>query len=174
MLRVGKLTWVLRAVLYKSFFWNMKTVSYLGKPTYFRNVNKIVFGTRFRIYPHARIELSNSANCQFGDNTAIGDNFHLICQSKISIGNDFLCSSNVFISDTDHSFEKGTIPYIKQPCKVKEVSIGDNVFLGKNVVVLAGTRLGNNTIVAANAVVRGMHPDNVVLAGVPAKVIRVL
>lgn len=173
-LKVGKLTWVVRAIIYKLFFWNMKDVSYLGNPTYFLNVNKIVFGKKFRIYPHARIELSNSASCKFGENAAIGDNFHLICQSSIQIGNNFLCSSNVFISDTDHSFVIGEVPFIKQPCVVKDVYIGNNVFLGKNVVILAGTRLGNNTIVAANAVVKDRHPDNVLLAGVPAKIIRKL
>lgn len=173
-LKVGKLTWVVRAAIYKLFFWNMRNVLYLGKPTFFYNIKNIIFGKRFRIYPHARVELSNAASCEFGDNTAIGDNFHLICQSKILIGNDFLCSSNVFISDTDHSFQLSSVPFINQPCVTKDVHIGNNVFLGKNVVILAGTKLGDNTIVAANAVVRGNHPDNVVLAGVPAKIIRVL
>lgn len=171
---MGKLIWFVRALIYKVIFWNLVNVLYLGRPTYFRCIHRLVVGKRFRIYPHARIELSKIAFCKFGDNVAIGDNFHLICQSHIEIGNNLLCASNVFISDTDHSFDVGDIPFINQPCIVKNVYLGDNVFLGKNVVILPGTHLSDNTIVAANAVVKGHYPGNVVLAGIPAKVIRKL
>lgn len=52
--------------------------------------------------------------------------------------------------------------------------IGDNVFIGMNSIVLMGTTIGNNVIVGAGSVVSGNIPDNVVIAGNPAKVIRTL
>jgi acetyltransferase-like isoleucine patch superfamily enzyme len=52
------------------------------------------------------------------------------------------------------------------------VRIGSGSWLGANVVILPGTVLGRNTVVAAGAVVRGEFPDHVVLGGVPAKVLR--
>ncbi len=50
-------------------------------------------------------------------------------------------------------------------------SIGNNCFIGANSIVLMGSRIGNNVIVGAGSVVRGQIPDNVVIAGNPAKVI---
>ncbi len=51
------------------------------------------------------------------------------------------------------------------------VYIGDNVFIGQHAIILMGTTIGNNCIVGAGAVVKGTFPDNVVIAGNPAKII---
>lgn len=55
-----------------------------------------------------------------------------------------------------------------------ETIIGDNVFIGMNSVILMGTKIGNNVIVGAGSVVSGVIPDNCVVAGNPARVIRTL
>jgi acetyltransferase-like isoleucine patch superfamily enzyme len=52
--------------------------------------------------------------------------------------------------------------------------IGDNVFIGMNSIILMGTSIGSNVIIGAGSVVSGSIPDNVVVAGNPAKVIRTL
>ena len=52
------------------------------------------------------------------------------------------------------------------------MDIGAGSWLGAGAVVLPGTRLGRNTVVGAGAVVRGTFPDNAVLAGIPATVVR--
>ena len=49
--------------------------------------------------------------------------------------------------------------------------IADNVFIGVNSIIMMGTRIGNNSIIGAGSVVRGTFPDNVVIAGNPAKII---
>lgn len=54
---------------------------------------------------------------------------------------------------------------------IAPISIGDNVFIGMNSLLLAGTTIGNNVVVAAGAVVTGRIPDNSVVGGVPAKFI---
>lgn len=53
----------------------------------------------------------------------------------------------------------------------KETYIGDNCFIGMNSIILMGTHIGNNCIVGAGSVVHGTFPDNVVIAGNPAKII---
>ncbi len=58
--------------------------------------------------------------------------------------------------------------------EAKHTVIGDNVFLGVNSIVLMGSNIGNNVIVGAGSVVSGRIPDNVVVAGNPAKVVRTL
>lgn len=52
--------------------------------------------------------------------------------------------------------------------------IGNNVFIGMNSIILMGTKIGNNVIVGAGSVVSGVIPDNCVIAGNPAKIIRTL
>ena len=54
----------------------------------------------------------------------------------------------------------------------KKTIIGDNVFLGINSIILMGSRIGSNVIVGAGSVVSGVIPDNVVIAGNPARIIR--
>ena len=56
--------------------------------------------------------------------------------------------------------------------KSGKVVIADNVWIGERVTILKGTRIGENSVVAAGAVVSGEFPANVVIGGVPAKVIR--
>lgn len=53
-------------------------------------------------------------------------------------------------------------------------SIGDNVFIGANSIILMGASIGNNVIIGAGSVVSGSVPDNVVIAGNPAKIVRTL
>jgi acetyltransferase-like isoleucine patch superfamily enzyme len=57
---------------------------------------------------------------------------------------------------------------------VKPISVGDNVFIGYGSIILPGTRIGSNVVVGARSVVSGVIPDNVVIAGVPARVIKSL
>lgn len=52
--------------------------------------------------------------------------------------------------------------------------IGNNVFIGNGAIILMNTRIGNNTIVAAGSVVSGIFPDNVVIAGIPGRVVSTL
>ena len=58
--------------------------------------------------------------------------------------------------------------------EIGKVSIGKNVWIGNNVTILKNTEIGENTIVAAGAVVSGTFPSNVIIGGVPAKIIRKL
>lgn len=58
--------------------------------------------------------------------------------------------------------------------EAKKTTIGDNVFIGMNSIILMGTKIGSNVIIGAGSVVSGEIPDNVVVAGNPAKVIRTI
>lgn len=58
--------------------------------------------------------------------------------------------------------------------EAKKTIIGDNVFVGMNSIILMGTKIGSNVIVGAGSVVSGEVPDNVVVAGNPARVIRTI
>ena len=68
-------------------------------------------------------------------------------------------------------FRQQDANFITMQDKQKKTIIGDNVFLGIDSIILSGSVIGNNTIVGAGSVVNGKFPDDVVIAGNPAKVI---
>jgi len=59
-----------------------------------------------------------------------------------------------------------------EPASADPVRVGDNVLIGANAVVIEGVQIGNGSVVAAGAIVAKDVPENVVVAGVPARVIK--
>lgn len=102
---------------------------------------------------------------------------HIGCLEKIEIGDNVLLGSKVYI--TDHYHGKITkdalvLPPVDRPLWSNPVKIGSNVWVGDNVSIMPGVTIGDNVIIGANAVVTHSFTSNVVIAGVPAKVIRQL
>ena len=116
-----------------------------------------------------------NASITIGNECSIGEYNHITACNKITIGDGLLTGRYVIISDNSHgglSTEDSIIKPVKRRLKSKgEVVIGNNVWLGDKVAVLAGVHIGNNVIVAANAVVTKDIPDNSIVAGVPGKII---
>lgn len=65
-------------------------------------------------------------------------------------------------------------PPSKRPLSSKPVDIGNNVWIGEGVCIMPGVTIGDNVIIGANAVVTHSFPNNVVIAGVPARIIKSL
>lgn len=111
-----------------------------------------------------------------GENARLGFNCHIGCINEIRIGDNLLTGRNVYITDHEHgtkSVDELEMAPVKRKLYSKgSVIIGNNVWLGDNVVILPGVTIGNNVIVGANAVVTKALPDNCVAAGVPAKIIK--
>ena len=117
-----------------------------------------------------------NASITIGNHCSIGEYNHITACNKITIGDGLLTGRYVIISDNSHgglSEEEANIqPSLRELKSKGEVVIGNNVWLGDKVAVLSGVHIGNNVIVAANAVVTKDLPDNCVAAGVPAKVVK--
>jgi len=107
-----------------------------------------------------------------GRGCIIGRGSHIIGHWSIVIGDRIQTGPYVYITDQNHGYEDLNEPIGWQNPSVAAVEIGSGSWLGANAVILPGTKLGRNTVVAAGAVVRGEFPDHVVLGGVPAKVLR--
>ncbi len=118
------------------------------------------------------------ASITIGNHCSIGEYNHITACNKITIGDGLLTGRYVIISDNSHgglSEEEANIQPSLRDLKSKgEVVIGNNVWLGDKVAVLSGVHIGNNVIVAANAVVTKDIPDSCVVAGVPGKIIKTL
>jgi len=93
--------------------------------------------------------------------------------SLISIGKNTTISLDVVFLTHDYSISKGLkmIGVGESGRFLKPISVGENCFIGMRSILLPGTRIGNNVIVGAGAVVKGYIPDGVVIVGNPAKII---
>lgn len=120
----------------------------------------------------ARCELGASmpgAVLKIGNRVLINQGASVCATSYIEIGDDSQIGDFTSVMDTDyHKLEPGT------PVRTEPVIIGTNVWLGRNVIVLPGSKIGDHSVVAAGSIVRGDIPPRVVVAGSPAKVIKTL
>lgn len=111
-----------------------------------------------------------------GDHCSIGEYCHITAINRITIGDGLLTGRYVYIGDNAHgelSWEEAGIPPVQRHLTSKgEVRIGRHVWIGDKVTVLAGVTIGDNVIIAANAVVTKDVPNNCVVAGIPAKVVK--
>lgn len=149
----------------------------IRRPISVRQKSGLKYGKGFTTGRNCRIEIFGDGEIVFGDSCLIGDNVHIVASNRVSIGSECLFASKIFISDTSHGSygRNGSNPDSNpnnRPLVANAVSIGDRVWLGENVVVLAGTNIGNGCIIGANAVVTHDIPDYCIAVGSPAKVIK--
>ena len=113
-----------------------------------------------------------------GDNAEIGDYSHITTINKIRIGKNFLTGKNVLISDNAHGSSDYDIlsiaPTHRQLISKGPVIIGDNVWVGEKASILPGVTIGDCAIIGAGSVVTSDVPAYTVVAGNPAKVIKVM
>ena len=105
---------------------------------------------------------------QVGNNVFLGQNIEFNIRKLIHIGNDCLIASGCKFIDHDHGIEQGELMR-KQHGPEQVIEIGNNVWLGFNVIVLKGVTIGDGAIVAAGAVVTKSILANEIWAGIPAK-----
>jgi acetyltransferase-like isoleucine patch superfamily enzyme len=116
-----------------------------------------------------------------GDNCGISDHVHIACTNQVTIGPGLLSGSRVIITDHGHGTYSGTavphtspsVPPIQRRLSSQAtVIIGSNVWLGDGVAVLAGSSIGDGSIIGANSVVSGSIPPYCIAVGAPARPIR--
>ena len=107
-----------------------------------------------------------------GDHTRIG--IHCTVIGPVSIGNNVNLAQGITVTALNHNFEDVTRRIDEQGISTKPVVIGDDVWIGANAVILPGVTIGRHVVVAAGAVVTKDVPDNCIVGGVPAKVIKAI
>lgn len=104
-----------------------------------------------------------------GNNVFIGEGCEFNITTSISIGNDSLIASGCKFIDHDHGNLSKTELIRLQSSVDSPISIASNVWLGCNVIVLKGVKIGSGSIIAAGSVVVKSVPSNEIWAGIPAK-----
>src|SRR5205085_12466735 len=91
---------------------------------------------------------------------------------RVSIGRECIVGDRVMLIDFDHGVVEEDRPIRVQGIYKRDVRVGHNVWIGYGACILRGVEIGDNSIVGTNAVVTKDVPENAVVAGVPARVIR--
>ena len=120
----------------------------------------------FRLFPPFHTDCGK--NIKVGKNVFINACCKFQDQGGIEIGNGVLIGHNVTLATLNHDER----PQFRQNIYPKPIKIGDNVWIGSNATILQGVTIGNGAIIGANAVVTKDVPENAIVAGIPAKIIR--
>jgi len=132
----------------------------------FKNSELIVNG-KFTFYSGSQITVHENGKLILGSG-AINNDSKIGCAERIEIGNNVLIGDDVSIHDFDgHTIEREGYN------SSEPIIIEDNVWIGKRAIILKGVHIGEGAIVAAGAVVSKNVPTGSIVAGVPAKVIKV-
>lgn len=113
----------------------------------------------------------DTGRLSIGDNVLISPGTRISACDEIIIGDGVMMANGVYITDSDWH---GIYDRTERSEDITPVHIADNVWLGDRCTVLKGVTIGKNSIVAAGAVVTKNIPDNVVVAGNPAKIVKQL
>ena len=116
--------------------------------------------------------------CDYGYNIEIGENFYSNHNLIILDANKVVFGDNVFIAPNCSFYTAGHPLEVELRNKgfeyAKPIKVGDNVWIGGNVIVLPGVTIGDNTVIGAGSVVTKDIPSNVLAVGNPCRVIRTI
>ena len=132
---------------------------------------------RFSLGERSVIESFSSINNAVGDviignHTRIG--LHNTIIGPVTIGNHVNLAQGITITALNHNFENPDQRIDEQGVSTKPIAIGNDVWIGANAVVLQGVTIGSHCVVAAGAVITKDVPDNTLVGGVPAKILKTL
>lgn len=129
------------------------------------NIGKgqLIMGEKISTFSNVHLSTGKNGLLKIGSHTFFNRNCIVVARKQIVIGERCLFGPNVSIYDHDHKFGVGGV----QPNEYNEESIviGNGCWIGANVVILRGTRLGDGCIVGAGTVLKGEYPSKVIIKG---------
>jgi acetyltransferase-like isoleucine patch superfamily enzyme len=115
---------------------------------------------------------SHEGVVEIGAKTVFGQECTISSYRRVAVGEQCVIADRAMFIDFDHGVVDVERPIRQQGIYTREVVVGANVWIGYNACFLRGVRVGDNSIVGTNSVVTKPVPANAVVAGVPARVIR--
>lgn len=152
---------------------------------HFKTFNEIIVryklgkvGKNFDIRPN--VSLNGTQNIEIGNNVSIRHDCFISAseknanfKAKVIIENDVLIAPFATITACEHTFESRKIPIRLQPSKGADTMIKRGAWIGTGAIILAGVTIGKGAIIGAGAVVTKDVPDWAIVAGIPAKIIKI-
>ena len=195
--RTGAIGYLLRRLFYPLIFGRIGRNVTFGRNITIRHPHKIKIGDNCIIDENCvldakgddprGIELgsdcvlsrNNILSCKggyirLGDGTNIAQNSLVHSESAVELGKNTLVASYVyFVGGGNHDFSRTDIPVIQQPSLSRGgILIEDSCWFGAGVIVLDGSRIGHDCVIAAGAVVNSELPPFSIVVGMPARVLR--
>jgi acetyltransferase-like isoleucine patch superfamily enzyme len=115
---------------------------------------------------------AHEGHVSIGAKSVLGQECTISCFQRITIGRECIIADRTMMIDFDHGVVEVERPIREQGIYKRDVEIGHNVWMGYGACVLRGVKIGNNSVVGTSAVVTCDVPENAVVAGVPARIIR--
>lgn len=171
---------------YRRLFKSFGSNSIIKHPfSYARGLEYVIIGNKSSIGAHVELTAWDTYRGQkftpeiiIGDGTLIRDYSHITAIQSIRIGNGVLTGPNILITDNAHGASMAelldTPPRLRPLYSKGPVVIEDNVWIGEKSSIMPGVHIGRGAIIAANSVVTHDIPPYCVVAGIPAKVIKVI
>ncbi|HEX3907206.1 MAG TPA: acyltransferase [Mycobacteriales bacterium] len=139
----------------------------LGTPTV--DATDMIVGDHFKIWSgHRKTLVTGWGRIRIGDRVFINSGTVLFSVVAVVIGNDVAIANEAYLMDSDSHGVEG------RPVKEAPIHIGDGSWIGARAMILPGVTIGSRCLVAAGAVVSRDIPDDTLVAGNPARVIREL
>jgi acetyltransferase-like isoleucine patch superfamily enzyme len=115
---------------------------------------------------------AHEGEVRIGAKTVLGQECTISSFQHVSIGRECIVADRVMLIDFDHGVVETERPIREQGIYKRDVRIGHNVWIGYGACFLRGVTVGDNVVVGTYAVVNRDVPSNAVIAGVPARVLR--
>ncbi len=140
---------------------------------------KIVFGNSSKIGAYSILTVTSHLSkfgkgFKIGNNSAMGEFCHIGASGGVYIGDNVIMGQYISFHSENHNFQNKDIEIVDQGVTSKGIWLGNNIWVGTKVTFLDGTKIGNNCVIAAGAIVNKEFPDNCVIGGIPAKIIKML
>jgi acetyltransferase-like isoleucine patch superfamily enzyme len=142
-------------------------------------------GVKFEIGPSASVTLgrwswighgtkvrAHEGEVSIGAKSVLGQECTISCYQHVSIGRECIIADRVMMIDFDHGIVEVERPIRAQGIYKRDVDIGHNVWIGYGACILRGVTVGDNSVIGTSAVVTTDVPDNAVVGGIPARLIR--
>jgi acetyltransferase-like isoleucine patch superfamily enzyme len=113
-----------------------------------------------------------SGTLRIGNNVGISENAYFGIRGNLTIGNDVIFGPGVKIFTENHSMMLNGEAFRLQNEIRKDVTIGNNIWIGAGVIILAGVNIGDNSVIAAGSVVTSSIEAGSIYAGVPARFLK--
>ncbi|MDK2829032.1 MAG: hypothetical protein PWP67_1847 [Clostridium butyricum] len=139
--------------------------------------NGVIIGNNFSIGRNSIIECTGVIR-ELGDELIIGNNVGIAANAfisvrgKVEIGDSCIFGPYVKIFSENHNFNDLDTPIFLQGATQKGVKVGKDCWIGANVTILDGVKIGKKVVVAAGSVINKDIPDYSIVGGVPAKVLK--
>ncbi len=109
---------------------------------------------------------------EIGAKTVLGQECTISAYKRVRIGEQCVIADRAMFIDFDHGVVEVERPIRVQGIYTRDVEVGSNVWIGYGACILRGVRVGDNAIIGTNSVVTKDVPANAVVAGIPARIIR--